>query len=182
MKSTTMMSWIPEAKSRQNPPHGKPARVSLPPSARDSWHRRDRSGAAEREGKWSIADVIARPAIRDGVRGAQPHDPSGAAGDVPLPALRRMRGSRTHRREPVAELFEQLWFHRRMNLAFHERLSEEERKRTGVHPQYGAISIDDARVASSATMKSTPHRSSASKRPPAREQQPQLSEVAGAAS
>jgi quercetin dioxygenase-like cupin family protein len=44
----------------------------------------------------------------------------------------------------MAELLEQFWFHRRMNLALLERLSEEELSRSGSHPDYGPITVRDA--------------------------------------
>jgi quercetin dioxygenase-like cupin family protein len=70
---------------------------------------------------------------------------AGAGGDAPLPSLAQDEWvERVHRREPVSELLEQFWFHRRMNVTLLERLSPEERARTGVHPQYGSMSIDDA--------------------------------------
>ncbi len=100
----------------------------------------------EREGKWSIADVIAHLGDLEMVYAVRIRTIlSGAAGDAPLPALAQDAWvENVHRRESVAELLEQLWFHRRMNLELLERLSPAERARTGVHPQYGAISIDDA--------------------------------------
>lgn len=100
----------------------------------------------EGEGKWSIADVIAHLADLELVYAVRMRTIlAGAGGDTPLPALAQDAWvERVHRREPVAELLEQLWFHRRMNLALREGLSEEERTRTGVHPQYGPITIDDA--------------------------------------
>ena len=100
----------------------------------------------EREGKWSIADVIAHLGDLEMVYAVRIRTIlAGAGGDAPLPSLAQDAWvERVHRREPISELLEQFWFHRRMNLAFRERLSEEERQRTGIHPQYGAISIDDA--------------------------------------
>lgn len=100
----------------------------------------------EREGKWSIADVIAHLGDLELVYAVRIRTiVAGAGGETPLPSLAQDAWvERVHRREPVAELLEQLWFHRRMNLAFRERLSAEELARTGVHPQYGPISVDDA--------------------------------------
>ena len=98
----------------------------------------------EREGKWSIADVIAHLGdlelvyavrIRSMLAGAQ-----GTLQALPQDAW----VERVHRREPVAELLEEFWFHRRMNLRLLERLSEEELSRGGNHPDYGAINIRDA--------------------------------------
>jgi quercetin dioxygenase-like cupin family protein len=107
----------------------------------------------EREGKWSIADVIAHLSDLELVYAVRLRtilaDADYGGGDAPLPALAQDAWvERVHRREPlhetIAELLEQLWFHRRMNLALRERLSAEELARTGVHPQYGPITIDDA--------------------------------------
>jgi hypothetical protein len=64
------------------------------------------------------------------------------AGEAPLPALAQDGWvERVHRREPLAELLEQFAFDRHRNLALAERLNDEERTRTGMHPQYGAITI-----------------------------------------
>jgi len=100
----------------------------------------------EREGKWSIADVIAHLGDLEMVYAVRIRTIlSQAAGDAPLPSLAQDEWvANVHRREPVSELLEQFWFHRRMNLALLERLSPEERARRGVHPQYGSISIDEA--------------------------------------
>ena len=105
----------------------------------------------EREGKWSIADVIAHLGDLEMVYAVRIRTIlAGAGGDAPLPSLaqeqwvEKVHHERVHRREPLSELLEQFWFHRRMNLALLGRLSAEERARTGVHPQYGAISVDDA--------------------------------------
>src|SRR5215210_9527932 len=83
----------------------------------------------EREGKWSIADVIAHLGDLEMVYAVRIRTIlAGAGGDAPLPSLAQDDWiERVHRREPVPELLEQLWFHRRMNLALRERLSEEER-------------------------------------------------------
>lgn len=100
----------------------------------------------EREGKWSIADVIAHLSDLELVYAVRIRTiVAGAGGETPLPVLAQDAWiERVHRREPVAELLEQFWFHRRMNLAFRDRLHEEERSRTGVHPDYGRISVDEA--------------------------------------
>ena len=100
----------------------------------------------EREGKWSIADVIAHLADLEMVYAVRIRTIlAGEGGDAPLPALAQDAWvERVHRREPLTELLDQLRFHRRMNVALRERLSAEERARSGVHPQYGAITIDDA--------------------------------------
>ena len=43
--------------------------------------------------------------------------------------------------DAIGDLLEQLWFHRRMNIALLERLGETELARTGTHPQYGVLNI-----------------------------------------
>lgn len=146
MKSKRSMSWIPATESRQNRPmeklHAFQSRLLL------AIHGIAESDLArpEREGKWSIADVIAHLADLELVYAVRMRTILAAAGgDAPLPALAQDEWvERVHRREPVAELLEQFWFHRRMNLALRERLTGEEQTRTGVHPQYGPITIDGA--------------------------------------
>ena len=98
----------------------------------------------EGEGRWSIADVIAHLGdleliyavrIRSMLAGTE-----GTLQALPQDAWIE----RVHRREPVSELLEQFWFHRRMNLRLLERLSNQELSRPGTHPDYGAITIRDA--------------------------------------
>ncbi|HUR82274.1 MAG TPA: DinB family protein [Thermoanaerobaculia bacterium] len=98
----------------------------------------------EREGKWSIADVISHLgdleliyAVR--IRSMLAGTP-GTLQVLPQDAW----VERVHRREPLPELLEQFWFHRRMNLDLLARLSEEELSRGGMHPDYGALTIRDA--------------------------------------
>lgn len=146
MKSNRSMSWIPTSGSRQN------ARMD----ELRAFHSRLLTaihGIAEpdlrrpeREGKWAIADVIAHLADLELVYAVRIRTiVAGAGGETPLPVLAQDAWvERVHRREPVAELLEQFWFHRRMNLALRERLSEEELARTGVHPDYGPITVSDA--------------------------------------
>jgi hypothetical protein len=101
----------------------------------------------EREGKWSVADVIAHLGDLELVYAVRIRTIlAGAGGDRPLPSLAQDEWvERVHRREPLAELLEQFWFHRRMNLALLDRLSEEElSSRTGVHPEYGPMTVRDA--------------------------------------
>jgi hypothetical protein len=64
----------------------------------------------EREGKWSIADVIAHLGDLEMVYAVRIRTIlSGAGGDAPLPALAQDAWvENAHRREPVAELLEQL--------------------------------------------------------------------------
>lgn len=98
---------------------------------------------AEGERRWAIADVIAHLGDLEMVYAVRMRAALATPGTelVPLPQEAWVEG--VHRREPLAELLEQFWFHRRMNLAFGERLSAEELERTGVHPQYGALTIRD---------------------------------------
>ena len=146
MKSTHSMSWIPPEQSRQNTRmdnlrafHSQ-LLMAIHGIAETDLQR------PEREGKWSIADVIAHLADLELVYAVRLRTiVAGAGGETPLPALAQDAWvERVNRREPVAELLEQLWFHRRMNLAFRERLSPEELARTGVHPDYGPINVADA--------------------------------------
>ena len=97
------------------------------------------------DGKWSVADVIAHLGDLELVYAVRIRTILAGADDTPLPALRQDAWiERVHRREPVAELLEQFWFHRRANVRLLERLSEEELGRTGTHPQYGTISVAQA--------------------------------------
>ena len=100
----------------------------------------------EREGKWSVADVVAHLADLELVYAVRIRTIlAGAGGDHPLPSLAQDAWvERVHRREPLAELLEQFSFHRRMNLTLRERLSEEELSRSGMHPEYGAMTVTDA--------------------------------------
>jgi DinB family protein/ChrR-like protein with cupin domain len=99
----------------------------------------------ESEGKWSVADVIAhlgdlemvyavriRTALALGAEGIEPD----------IPVLKQDQWiANVHRREPLSELLEQFWFHRRMNLTLRSRLTEAELARKGRHPDYGPITI-----------------------------------------
>lgn len=96
----------------------------------------------EREGKWSIADVIAH--LADLELATCVRTRAALAVDDAPPLQKVVQDAwiaRVHRRESTAELLEQLWFDRRRNLALLERLSEEELARTGTHPDYGPIPI-----------------------------------------
>ena len=95
----------------------------------------------EGEGRWSIADVIAHLGDLELVYAVRMR--TALAVDEPdLPILKQNEWiAAVHRREPVAELLEQFWFHRRMNLTLKSRLSEAELARKGRHPDYGVITI-----------------------------------------
>ena len=95
----------------------------------------------EKEGKWSIAQVIAHLAqfemiVAHRIRAI-------LASDTPsLIAFDQERWIRdVYRGEPVSELIDQLAFIRGMNLKFLERLSEDQWNRAGIHPQYGHNTI-----------------------------------------
>lgn len=100
----------------------------------------------EAEGKWSVADVIAHLGDLELVYAVRIRTIlAGAGGDRPLPVLAQNAWiERVHRREPLSELLEQFWFHRRMNLALRDRLTDEELSRSGIHPDYGRITVADA--------------------------------------
>lgn len=100
----------------------------------------------EADGKWSITDVVAHLADLEMVYAVRIRTIlAGAGGDAPLPSLAQNQWvERVHRREPLPELLEQFRFHRHMNLTLLERLSEEELSRSGMHPEYGALTIRDA--------------------------------------
>lgn len=99
----------------------------------------------EKPGGWSVADVVAHLGDLELVYAVRIRTILAGAGETPLPALEQNAWvERVHRREPLAELLEQFAFHRRMNVALLQRLSEEELERSGVHPQYGTLTIRDA--------------------------------------
>jgi hypothetical protein len=100
----------------------------------------------ESDGKWSIFDVIAHLGDLELVYAVRIRTIlAGAGGDTPLPVLAQNHWvERVHRREPLAELLEQFSFHRQMNITLFERLNDEELSRTGIHPDYGRITIRDA--------------------------------------
>jgi len=95
----------------------------------------------EKEGKWSIAQVIAHLAqfemiVAHRIRSILTAD------TPPLVALDQERWIRdVYRGESASELIEQLTFIREMNLNFLERLRPEEWDRAGIHPQYGRNTI-----------------------------------------
>lgn len=98
----------------------------------------------EAEGRWSIADVIAHLGDLELVYAVRIRSIL-AGTEGTLQALPQNAWvERVHGNEPVAELLEQFWFHRRMNLALRARLSEEELSRSGSHPDYGPLTVRDA--------------------------------------
>lgn len=104
------------------------------------------SGRLEGEGKWSVTDVVAHLSDLELVYAVRIRTIlAGAGGDDKLPVLAQDAWvERVHRREPIGELLDQFVFHRTFNLALLERLNEEELSRSGIHPDYGPITIRDA--------------------------------------
>ncbi|HKR64632.1 MAG TPA: DinB family protein [Thermoanaerobaculia bacterium] len=102
----------------------------------------------EGPGRWSLLDVLSHLGDLEMVYAVRMRDILAGSGDRALqPLAQNAWVERVHRREDetVEELLEQFAFHRRMNLALFSRLSEEEWERKGVHPQYGALSVRDAK-------------------------------------
>jgi quercetin dioxygenase-like cupin family protein len=96
----------------------------------------------ESSDKWSIADVIAHLGDLELISAVRIR--AILAADAPaVPVLDQERWvSRVHRRdEPVVELLEQLWFHRRMNIRLIERLANEDFTRQGRHYEFGLLTI-----------------------------------------
>jgi uncharacterized damage-inducible protein DinB len=99
----------------------------------------------EREGGWSVADVVAHLGDLELVYAVRIRTIVAGAGETPMAALEQNAWvERVHRREPLSELLESFRFHRNYNLALLERLSDEELERTGIHPQYGSITARHA--------------------------------------
>lgn len=93
-------------------------------------------------GRWSILEVIAHLSDLELVCAVRMRAILATDG----PALQKLAQeawvSRVHARDSREEILEQLWFLRRMNLTFLERLDETQRFRTGIHPDFGEMSID----------------------------------------
>jgi hypothetical protein len=99
----------------------------------------------ERENGWSVADVVAHLGDLELVYAVRIRAIVAGAGETPLQALPQDEWiQRVHRREPLGELLESFRFHRNYNLALAQRLTDEELDRTGIHPQYGAITARHA--------------------------------------
>ncbi len=96
----------------------------------------------EGEGKWSILDVIAHLGDLEIVYAVRIRTALATPG-ADVPALSQAEWiANVHRRgEPLSELLEQFWFHRRANLALKARLTDEELARTGRHPMYGVLTV-----------------------------------------
>jgi hypothetical protein len=96
----------------------------------------------EREGGWSIADVVAHLGDLELVYAVRIRTILAGAGDTPLAALNQNAWiERVHRREPLSELLERFRQQRAHNVALLERLNAEELERSGIHPQYGPITV-----------------------------------------
>ena len=96
----------------------------------------------EGEGKWSIADVIAHLGDLEIIYAARIRTALATDGaDVPGLSQNEWIANIHRRGEPVSELLEQFWFHRRMNQSLQSRLTDEELARKGRHPIYGVITI-----------------------------------------
>jgi quercetin dioxygenase-like cupin family protein len=94
----------------------------------------------EGEGRWSIAPVLAHLAGGELVTAARIR----AILAEERPALLRYSQDpwvRVHDGESVASLLEQLWFLRRVNLALLQRQPAEAFERTGVHAEYGTLTL-----------------------------------------
>ncbi|HEX8616467.1 MAG TPA: DinB family protein [Thermoanaerobaculia bacterium] len=101
--------------------------------------------ALEREGGWSVADVVAHLGDLELVYAVRIRTIVAGAGETPLAALDQNAWiERVHRREPFAELLELFRAQRAYNVAFLERLTDEELDRSGIHPQYGPITVRGA--------------------------------------
>jgi uncharacterized damage-inducible protein DinB len=95
----------------------------------------------EREGKWSIVQVLAHLAQFELIWAVRVR--SIVALDTPplVPFDQERWNAAVHRGEPVAELLDQIAFLRAMNVAFLERLRAEEWDRAGIHAEYGHNTI-----------------------------------------
>ena len=96
----------------------------------------------ELPGKWSINDVVAHLGDLELISAVRIR--AILAADAPaVPVLDQERWvSRVHRRgEPMSELLEQLWFHRRMNIRILERLQSDDLRKQGRHYEFGLLTI-----------------------------------------
>jgi hypothetical protein len=99
-------------------------------------------GRPEGDGRWSVLAVLAHLADFEALGVVRLRMVLGQD-DPKLPALAQEAMVATHHGETLASLVEQLGFHRRQRLALAARLDESQRARTGVHPDYGPLSIDE---------------------------------------
>lgn len=94
----------------------------------------------EAEGKWSIYDVIAHLDDLELVTSVRLRTVLATPG-APLPALAQNEWVARVHREPIADVLEAFWFHRRHNLQLLRSLKDEEWELAGIHPEYGERSI-----------------------------------------
>jgi uncharacterized damage-inducible protein DinB len=105
----------------------------------------DAARTLEKEGGWSVADVVAHLGDLELVYAVRIR--TIVSGDVPQPLTPLDQNAwveRVHRREPLSELVENFRFHRAYNIALLQRLSAEELERSGLHPQYGPLTVRGA--------------------------------------
>lgn len=94
----------------------------------------------EREGKWSIANVIAH--LTDAELVTSTRIRAILAEDTPrMISYAQDSWTRIREGESVADLLEQLWFHRRANVSLLRRQPSLERK--GVHGEYGTLTLSE---------------------------------------
>lgn len=94
----------------------------------------------EGEGKWSIANVIAHLTDAELVTAVRIR--TILCEDAPrLVGYSQEAWVDMHDGESVAELLEQLWFHRRANASLIGRLPSESFERIGVHREYGTLTL-----------------------------------------
>jgi uncharacterized damage-inducible protein DinB len=101
--------------------------------------------AAEREGGWSVADVVAHLGDVELVYAVRIRTMVASTEETPLVGLDQNAWiERVHRREGLSELLEQFSFQRATNIALFERLTDEELDRRGIHPHHGPMTVRDA--------------------------------------
>jgi hypothetical protein len=99
-------------------------------------------GRPEGEGRWSILEVLAHLTDFEQLGGLRLRAIL-ASENPPLAQLDQVAMAATHHGESLASLVEQFGFHRRQRLALAARLDATQRARTGVHPDYGVLTIDE---------------------------------------
>ncbi|HEX7152435.1 MAG TPA: DinB family protein [Thermoanaerobaculia bacterium] len=95
----------------------------------------------EREGKWSIADVVSHLADFELIIAVRIRAMLASEHPALVPMEQEKWVANIHRGEPVAELLEQFSFVRQLNVRLLERLRDDEWSRTGEHPQAGSITL-----------------------------------------
>ncbi len=96
----------------------------------------------EADGKWSIFDIFAHLADFEEISGARLRHI--LAKETPqLAGFDQEAYVVSHRGEPLATIVEQLAFFRRRRLALAEGFTPAERSRTGMHPDFGPLTIHE---------------------------------------